>query len=245
MKVYIDEVGTGAVFGPLLVAAVADNGTYPIERLKDSKAYSESKREKLFNILSPKLIHAFGAANVNRIKTMNIHYAKFRAMFEAVQKLIKMGIEVDEVIVDGNFEIPDLRIKQSAVVKADEKFWPCAAASILAKVVRDRTISRMSKISGYECYDLPSNKGYYSPSHLKGIIANGLSPLHRRQHQYCKYALFEHQEFLKSGKTAEEYFEWMRLEGKPEKGSRYSAWKNGEYNSWKSLNWENGKLEAR
>ena len=135
MKVYVDEVGYGAIAGPIFVCAVAvPDDMEKIPGVKDSKKVSKKKRESLHSQMITTVSHKFGAANIQRISQMNIHYARYEAMREAVNKLSASGIDIDEVIVDGNFEIPNLPFRQKAVIKADEKYWQVGAASILAKV---------------------------------------------------------------------------------------------------------------
>lgn len=241
MKVYVDEVGTGAIFGFLLVAAVIDTGHRPIEKLKDSKAYSQNKREFLYKKLAPELTYAFGAANVQTIKKMNVHYAKYQSMKNAIESLIRRGNCITEVIVDGSFKIPNLNIFQTPIIKADEKFWACSAASILAKVTRDNIITKISRLPKYKHYGLASNKGYYSQAHLNGIIKYGLTDLHRENHKYVKYSSFEHQEFVKSEVGVDKYIEWVQSHKKITGESRYNEWLKTTYKenkkTWGEQEW--------
>lgn len=222
MKVYVDEVGCAAIAGPLVVCAVADNGCRPMEELKDSKAYTQKRREVLCDLLSPELPHAFGAANIKMIERMNIHYAKFESMRQAVLKLVSRGIKVDEVIVDGNFTIPNLNLPQQAVIKADEKLWCCSAASILAKVTRDRMMTKLGET--FVDFDWRGNKGYYSPKHMMGIVKHGFTPLHRTGFKYARYCGYERSEFLKSEASLEGFFDFVSNYKKANGVSRYSEW---------------------
>lgn len=221
MIVYCDEVGMSSIAGPLMVCAVADNGVRPIAELKDSKAYSQKRREKLYEILASSLTYACGAANVLTIEKMNIYYARFEAMRRAILLLERKGIKIDEVVVDGNAIIPNLHIRQRAIIRADEKLWCCSAASILAKVKRDRSMTALGKI--FDGYGWDQNKGYMSPTHLCGVIRNGLTTLHRRGFKYTQYCEYERNQFLKSGITAEEFVEFINTPTE-KTGTRYSQW---------------------
>jgi ribonuclease HII len=224
VKVFCDEVATGATWGPLIVCAVADNNSRPIEVLKDSKQYSRKKREKLFEILSTDLIYAYGAARPSVIEEMNVHYAKLFAMRQAVERLVRRGVEVDEVIIDGKFTIPNLDLPQTAIIKADETIWPCSAASILAKVVHDRIITNLSRLERFQGYDLNKNAGYYTKKHFYGIIRNGITELHRRNYKLIKYAKYEYDKRIELGISPEQYIEQLELDNKNNDITRYAKW---------------------
>lgn len=233
MKVYCDEVGSGSIFGPVLVAVVADNNIKPVQELKDSKAYTQKKREELYKKLAPNLIYSYGASNVKEIEELNIHHAKFQAFRRAVLKLSKR-INISEVIVDGNFTIPDVDIPQQAIIKADEKFWHCSAASILAKVVRDNIIIKMENI--FPNYSLSSNKGYYTIDHLFGVIKNGLTALHRKNFKYTQYCAYEREEFLKSKMNLDEFYQFVKNHKKDNGVSRYYEFVKN-YHKWGEKRW--------
>lgn len=226
---YIDEVGTGSIFGPLLTCALVDDGTkQKIDGVKDSKQLTKKKREELYDIIVPQFDFAFGSASPNLIKKMNIHYAKFYAMKKAVEKLLLRGIKIDKIIVDGSFTIPNLNLPQEAIIKADDKLWQCSCASVLAKVKRDRIIANIGKINGYDNYDFENNAAYYSPKHRLGVIGFGGTKLHRENFEYYKYCLFCHNkylEFLSEGKTLEEYLQWEVEQEKINNMSFFSFWK--------------------
>lgn len=220
--VFCDEVASGAIAGPVITCAVLNPAKKPIKKLKDSKQYSQAKREELFEILSPNLTYAFGAADVETIEKLNIHHAKYLAFKRAVDKLLSRGLKIDGVIVDGSFRISDLTVPQKAIVKADEKFWACSAASILAKVKRDRTMAKLGEI--FEDYNWASNKGYYCPAHLFGIIRSGLTSLHRANFKYTKYSAWEREIYLNSDIDVNEYIEMVKTYKKINNISRYGMW---------------------
>lgn len=235
MIVYVDEVGTGSIAGALLVCAVADTGNRPIDKLKDSKQYSRPQRDKLFNILSKNLIYSFGAANPSLIEKLNIHYAKYFGMKRAIESLSKK-VNITKVIVDGKFKIPDLDFPQEPIIKADEKFYYCSAASILAKVKRDNMMSELNKV--FPGYSFDSNVGYYSPAHRDGVIKNGLTSLHRKNFKYTKYCEWEYQERLKSNMSFEEYIEFVGQYKKKTGMSRYGLWlQNEKKKKWGEQEW--------
>lgn len=241
MNCYVDEVGYGSIAGPIIVCAVVErHDAKKIEGVKDSKKLSAMKRESLFDTISSKVPHAYGAANIKLMKMLNIHYARYQSMKEAIEKLLSRGITINKVIVDGKFEIPNLDLEQEPVIKADEKYWQVGAASILAKVTRDRLMANLAKtVDSMSYYGWENNAGYYTPEHRDGIIEYGATSLHRRNHSFFKYAMFEHREFIKSEKTFEEYKRWMQTDGKPNGQTRYAAWKADVFNSWKPIIWVN------
>lgn len=232
---YVDEVGCSAIASSVVTCCVVlDSNIEKIAGVKDSKQLTKLKREKLYGELC-KLPHAFGAASPRKIEKLNIFWARFLAMKEAVEKMSKL-FKIDKVIVDGNYKIPNLELEQQAIVKADEKYWQVGAASILAKVKRDSVMAELAKIEKYSYYDWQNNAAYYTERHRDGIILHGPTTLHRRNFSYFKYCLFCHkkcQEFLNDGKTFEDYKEWMKINGNGK--SDFAAWKEGAYDSWKEI----------
>lgn len=172
----IDEVGRGPLAGPVVAAAVIFPKDLIIPYVNDSKKLTESKREELYNLIACESI-SFGIGSVDNkeIDEINILQATFKAMRKAVSSLT---IKPDIILVDGNKKIPDLSIKQVPIVKGDAKSFSIAAASIVAKVLRDRYMKEMDAV--YPMYDFSSNKGYGSKIHKLGIKNFGLSPLHRK-----------------------------------------------------------------
>lgn len=230
----VDEVGVASIAGPVFVCAViVDTNTKPIPGVTDSKKVSKSKRERLFPIIKEKVdAFAYGSIPPRLIEKMNIHYAKLFAMRKAVEALIFRGYHIDRTIVDGGFEIPDLPryVNQEARPKADRDFWEVSAASILAKVSRDRIMEKLSKRFSY--YDWESNAGYYSPKHRDGIAIYGPSILHRTTFEYYKYCMFCHEDFKVSGKTKDEYTSYLNSFGMH---GHHRAWKRGEFDTWKPI----------
>lgn len=172
----VDEVGRGPLAGPVVAAAVIFPKGAAIPYVNDSKKLTESKREALFNhIMCEAISVGFGSVDNNKIDKINILQATFEAMKQAVSEL---NVKPDIILVDGNKTIPDMDIKQQAVIKGDAKSFSIAAASIVAKVIRDRYMKEMD--NKYPMYDFASNKGYGSQKHLLGIKEFGISPIHRK-----------------------------------------------------------------
>jgi len=241
MKIYVDEVGCASIAGPVLVCAVAPKLIKPVKGVADSKQLSKKKREELYPLLK-KIPHSFATSSPGRIEEINIHWAKYEAMRKAVESLMRkcsVGAEqVTKVIIDGPFEIPGLNLPQEPVVKADAKIWQVGAASILAKVKRDRMMAKFAEEEKYSHYDWENNAGYYTPKHRMGIILHGPTDLHRRKYEYFKYCLSRHKkykEFIKNGQTADDYFEWEIEQAAGSKKSDYMMWKEAKENRWKQI----------
>jgi ribonuclease HII len=158
-------------------------------------------------------------------------------MKKSILNLIKRGIKIEKVVVDGKFIIPDLDVPQEAIIKGDDKLWQIGAASIIGKVYRDNHMAKLANDNEqYSYYDWESNAGYYTPKHRNGIIIHGPTPLHRKNFKYFKYCLFCHnklQDFLSEGKSVEDYKEWMRLQKKNK--SSFEIWKEGAFDCWKEI----------
>jgi ribonuclease HII len=235
--VYVDEVGCASIAGPVLVCAVAPGKIKKIAGVNDSKKVSKKKRESLYPLLQ-NIPHVFATSPPKRIEEINIHWAKYEIMKTAVEGLISKGIEVKKVIVDGKFTIPDLDIEQEAVIKADAKFWEVGAASILAKVKRDRMMADLAKLDQYSHYDWENNAGYYTPNHRLGIILHGPTDLHRKKYDYFQYCLARHrkcQEFIKNGHTEAAYFAWEAKQIGDSNKSDYTLWKEAKKKKWKQI----------
>ena len=172
----IDEVGRGPLAGPVVAAAVILPYETNLLGLKDSKKLTEAKREALYDeIKEVALGIGVGIVEAPVIDEINILQATFKAMREALAQLNK---SIDVILVDGNHTIPLVQEMQHAVIGGDDKSASIAAASVIAKVTRDRMMTDYAK--DYPDYDWASNKGYGSQSHYDGIRAKGLTPLHRR-----------------------------------------------------------------
>lgn len=172
----IDEVGRGPLAGPVVAAAVILPYDCDLTGVKDSKKLSEEKREELFDkIQQQALAIGVGIVPAEVIDEINILQATFLAMRKAVAEL---GQPIDIICVDGDKTIPQLDVVQHAVIKGDDKSAAIAAASIIAKVTRDRMMKAYAK--EYPAYDWESNKGYGSAKHYEGIRMSGTTPLHRQ-----------------------------------------------------------------
>ena len=177
----VDETGRGSLFGPVITCAVA----FPAEgldssllsQLGDSKALSPKRREAAAAALHGVVRYAFGAASAAEIDRINILQATMLAMRRAVLRLDLKGMDSPQVIVDGN-RLPLLPYPGRAVIKADATVEQVMAASILAKVFRDRFIQDMA--ARYPGFLLERNKGYGSAGHFDAITRLGPSCHHRR-----------------------------------------------------------------
>ncbi|MCR5102277.1 MAG: ribonuclease HII [Butyrivibrio sp.] len=172
----IDEVGRGPLAGPVYAASVILPKNCDILYLNDSKKLSEKKREELYNVIMEKaLAVGIGFANPERIDEINILQADYEAMAMAVNS---MKIKPDVLLIDA-VHIPQLEMyKQESIIKGDAKSVSIAAASIVAKVTRDRLMTELSK--EYPEYGFDRNKGYGSAEHIEAIKKYGPCPLHRR-----------------------------------------------------------------
>jgi ribonuclease HII len=225
MIIYVDEVGMSSIASSLVVCAIAIDKK--IEGIKDSKKLSKKKRENFYEIIKENSLYEFGYASPKKIEEMNIYYARYDAMKRAIEKLSNK-VKIDKVIVDGNALIPNLGIKQEAVIKADDKFWECGCASILAKVKRDRMMSALSKT--YD-YDFENNAGYYSPEHKKKMILNGISNIHRKNFLYVKFGEYCNEVYKKIG-DYDKYLEYEKQEEEKYNKSFFSIWKDKNKGNW-------------
>ncbi|MCH5350020.1 MAG: ribonuclease HII [Oscillospiraceae bacterium] len=171
----IDEAGRGPLAGDVYAAAVIfDEGVF-IEGLNDSKKLSEKKREKLFDeIIAKARAYCIATASVEEIDKVNILQATFLAMKRAYDGL---GESVDMALVDGN-RLPALDCKAETVVKGDGLSASIAAASILAKVSRDRYMKKLAEEYPQYCFE--KHKGYGTKLHTELILEHGASPVHRK-----------------------------------------------------------------
>lgn len=171
----VDEVGRGPLAGPVVTAAVILDPDNPIEGLADSKRLSEKKREALFPLIQARaLAWCIGRAEVEEIDDLNILHATMLAMQRAVAGLPRVPTQV---WVDGN-RCPDLAQPCRAIVGGDDSQPAIAAASILAKVSRDREMVEMDKT--YPGYGLAGHKGYPTKAHMAALDELGVTPIHRR-----------------------------------------------------------------
>lgn len=170
-----DEVGRGCLAGPVVAAAVVLDPARHIPGLADSKLLTAAARERLHDlILERALAWAIGSASPSEIDQLNIHRASLEAMRRAI---LALAPPPDLVIVDA-FTVPDLPCPQRAVAKGDQRASAIAAASIVAKVVRDRQMQRFDEDDPR--YGYTRHKGYATAEHRAAIRAFGPSALHRR-----------------------------------------------------------------
>ena len=171
----VDEVGRGPLCGDVVTAAVILDPARPILGLNDSKKLTQARREALFDEICDKALSFFIArAAVEEIDRLNILHATMLAMQRAVEGL---HITPNMALIDGN-RCPQLSVPSASVVQGDAKVPAIAAASILAKVTRDREMSAFDLI--YPGYGMGAHKGYPTPVHLEALARLGPTPIHRR-----------------------------------------------------------------
>lgn len=171
----VDEVGRGPLAGDVVAAAVILDPERPIAGLDDSKKLTEKRREALFELICAQaLSFCVARASVAEIDRINILQASLLAMTRAVQGLSR---QPEHVLVDGN-RLPKWRYAAEAVVKGDSRHAAIAAASILAKVTRDREMLALDAL--YPGYGLAAHKGYPTALHLQALERLGPSPIHRQ-----------------------------------------------------------------
>lgn len=171
----IDEAGRGPLAGPVYAAAVILPKGYIVEGVNDSKKISEKKRDLLFDkIIDECVCYSIGTASEQEIDEINILQATFLAMRRAVAGL---EIKPDIALIDGNKK-PGLDIAEQTIVKGDSKSANIAAASIIAKVSRDRYMLEMAE--KYPEYQFEKHKGYGTKLHYEMLEKYGISPIHRK-----------------------------------------------------------------
>ena len=171
----VDEVGRGSLIGPVYAAAVILNKSINIRLLKDSKLVAKDKRELLSNYIKKNSIWAVGKASVKEIDKINILQASLLAMKRAIKKLKK---KPSHILIDGN-KVPDLKnYNLKAVIKGDQKIPSISAASIIAKVSRDKFINTLARNN--KGYGWDQNFGYGTKQHLKAIKKLGINKHHRK-----------------------------------------------------------------
>ena len=171
----IDEAGRGPLAGPVVASVVVFKPNTKIEGINDSKKLSETKREELFDIIKKQALdYGIGIVDNEEIDDYNILNATYMAMKKALNSMKK---QPDYLLVDA-VTIPGVDIKQNPIIKGDSKSISIAAASILAKVTRDRMMYDYDKI--YPEYGFKSNKGYGTKEHYEAIEKFGITPIHRK-----------------------------------------------------------------
>ena len=171
----IDEVGRGPLAGPVVAAAVVLPKDARILYINDSKKLTEKRREELYDVIMQEAIAVgIGSCTQEVIDEINILQATYKAMQEAVRRL---SVVPSLILVDA-VHIPDLDIRQVSIIKGDTKSQSIAAASIIAKVTRDRLMKAYDPL--YPEYGFASNKGYGTAAHMEALRTSGPCPLHRR-----------------------------------------------------------------
>ena len=171
----IDEVGRGPLAGPVVAGAVILPKDSRILYINDSKQLSEAKREELYDrIMEEAVSVGIGEASWERIDEINILNATYEAMRQAISKLDPKP----ELLLNDAVTIPGVDIRQVPIIKGDAKSMSIAAASIIAKVTRDRMMVKYDEI--YPGYGFASNKGYGAAAHIEALRKLGPTPIHRR-----------------------------------------------------------------
>lgn len=172
----VDEAGRGPLCGPVVAAACVLDPSIEIEGLNDSKKLTEKKRERLYEIITESAIsYSIAEASVEEIDEMNILEATLLAMRRAINGL---NIKADFALIDGNIS-RDFPIDVRSVIHGDALSCSIAAASILAKVTRDRKCIELDKV--YPQYGIAKHKGYGTKDHMAALFEYGPSPIHRKK----------------------------------------------------------------
>lgn len=172
----IDEAGRGPLAGPVVVASVIMPENSMIEGVNDSKKVSEKKREKLYDLIIEEAIsYSVAIIGHDEIDEINILNATKKGLTTAVKEL---DVKPDLIIVDALNKIDTLGIPYQSIIKGDAKCYSIAAASIIAKVTRDRIMREWDKV--YPQYGFINHKGYGTAKHIEAIKEYGLCPIHRR-----------------------------------------------------------------
>lgn len=172
----IDEAGRGPLAGPVVVASVILPKDSKIEGVNDSKKVVEAKRERLYEEITKQAIsYAVGIVDQREIDEMNILQATKKALTQSIEGLSK---QPDIIVVDALTKIDTHHIPYRSIIKGDAKCYSIAAASIIAKVTRDRIMRQWDEI--YPMYGFEKHKGYGTKAHMDAIKEYGICPLHRK-----------------------------------------------------------------
>ena len=171
----VDEVGRGSLIGPVYASAVILNKTINKRLLKDSKSITKNRRNILAKYIKNNSIWAIGKASVKEIEELNVLHASLLAMKRAIKKLKK---KPSLILIDGN-KCPEIKnYNLRSIIKGDKKIPSISAASIIAKVSRDKMISKLAK--KYKGYFWDKNFGYGTKQHLRAIKNKGITSHHRK-----------------------------------------------------------------
>lgn len=176
----VDEAGRGPLAGNVVAAAaILKKYSSDLDEINDSKKLTEKKREKLFDVIMENFYIGVGEATPEEIDEINILNATFLAMRRALENLKKQCSTNHLVLVDGNFKIREYEGEQEFVIKGDAKSLSIAAASIIAKVTRDREMIEEGK--KYPEYKFEKHKGYGTKLHKEKLLELGVLPIHRKR----------------------------------------------------------------
>ena len=182
----IDEVGRGPLAGPVVTACAfipPDKLDHPVWKdVTDSKKLTSAKRDYLFEIIKHQCVYALAEASAEEVDTLNIHHATLLAMKRAYYR-VHEKTQLSLALIDGKFA-PAIPCKTQTVVKGDSLSLSIAAASIIAKVTRDRMM--MTLHAEYPHYGWDTNAGYGTAVHMDGIAKHGITPHHRKSFSPCK-----------------------------------------------------------
>jgi ribonuclease HII len=181
----VDEAGRGPLAGPVVATCIVCNPTTEIvnelELVNDSKKLTEKVREELFELINKEFSVGIGICDEATIDRINILQATFLAMKKAISAL---QVKPKFFLVDGKFAIPNCSYQQKPIIKGDTKVFSIAAASIIAKVTRDRIMNKIHE--QYPQYGFDRHKGYGTKFHLEQIKKHGPSPVHRKSFGPCR-----------------------------------------------------------
>ncbi|MBF0589975.1 MAG: ribonuclease HII [Magnetococcales bacterium] len=182
----VDEAGRGPLCGPVVAGAVILDPNHLPDGLNDSKKLTATKRESLFDAILAQAQFGVGLASVEEIDELNILHASMLAMSRAVRDL-QSKTDVHFALIDGNRLPKDLPVPGEAVVKGDGRSLSIAAASIIAKVTRDRMMTQLD--AQYPQYGWAKSQGYPTKVHLQALAEHGVTPHHRRSFKPVKLIL--------------------------------------------------------
>lgn len=184
----VDEVGRGPLVGPVVAACVVLPEKFNLEGLTDSKKLSEKKRDYYFDEIKKQALgYGIGIIDERKIDEVNIYEATKLAMYEAINECLKM-CKIEHVLIDA---MPlNLSIPTTSIIKGDLKSITISAASVIAKVTRDRMLDELDLI--YPMYDFKKNKGYPTKRHLAAIEEYGIIDEHRRSYGPVKNYIANH-----------------------------------------------------
>lgn len=176
----VDEAGRGPLAGPVVAACAVmecdfDYTSVELDLIKDSKKLTEKKREYLYNFIIEKFKIGVGIVESAEIDNINILQATFLAMKKAI---INSKVKVDYILLDGNLLLPEVNIRQTAIIGGDNLVLSIAAASIIAKVTRDKIMKDASKL--YPLYGFEKHKGYGTKAHKEALSKYGVCEMHRK-----------------------------------------------------------------